>query len=238
MFDEFKEMLEHHSDLKQHLFVRGFLLSDDGEIDLNAFPFYGNWQREKLGDNYYGYVHFKQSVHYVDYKGKTFFLFGHAYNPFTMETDEEIILKRIAEGYGTAEYQDRIDEMTGVFVYGVIINGEVQFLVDPSGMQSACYGYVDNHFYMSSHSQLIGDLCELTMSDIAKKLVAYKWYYRVMGPYMPADLTQFESIKRIVPNISYTYSKGSFKHKRFYPLKDLPECKNEEEYNDVIREGA
>ena len=238
MFDEFKEMLEHHSDLKQHLFVRGFLLSDDGEIDLNAFPFYGNWQREKLGDNYYGYVHFKQSVHYVDYKGKTFFLFGHAYNPFTMETDEEIILKRIAEGYGTAEYQDRIDEMTGVFVYGVIINGEVQFLVDPSGMQSACYGYVDNHFYMSSHSQLIGDLCELTMSDIAKKLVAYKWYYRVMGPYMPADLTQFESIKRIVPNILYTYSKGSFKHKRFYPLKDLPECKNEEEYNEVIRQGA
>ena len=70
-------------------------------------------------------------------------------------------------------------------------------MVDPSGMQSACYGYVNNHFYMSSHPQIIGDLCELKMSDIAKRLVAYKWYYRVMGPYMPADLTPFDEVKRI-----------------------------------------
>ena len=238
MFDEFKKMLENHDDLKQYLFVRGFMLSDDGEIDLDAFPFYGNWRRAKLSGRYYAYVHFKQSVHCVDYDGKTFFLFGHAYNPFTMETDEELILDRIAENYGTEKYQDSIDEITGVFVYGTIINDEVQFLVDPSGMQSACYGYVNNHFYMSSHPQIIGDLCELKMSDIAKRLVAYKWYYRVMGPYMPADLTPFDEIKRIVPNILYTYKKASFTHKRFYPLKDLSECKTDAEYNEVIRQGA
>ena len=238
MFDELKNMLEKNKNLQQYLFVRGFLLSDDDKIDLNDFPFYGNWQRKRISGNYYGYVHFKQTVHFVDYDGKTFFLFGHAYNPFTMEISEEAVLQRIAESYGTAEYQDRIDEITGVFVYGVIINGEVQFLVDPAGMQSACYGYVGNHFYMSSHPQLIGDLCSLTMSDIAKELTEYKWYYRICGPYMPADFTAFDEVKRIVPNILYKFGSGKISHKRFYPLKDLPECKNEEEYNEVIRQGA
>ena len=90
MFDEFKKMLDNHDDLKQYLFVRGFMLSDASEIDLDAFPFYGNWRRAKLSGRYYAYVHFKQSVHCVDYDGKTFFLFGHAYNPFTIETDEEL----------------------------------------------------------------------------------------------------------------------------------------------------
>ena len=91
---------------------------------------------------------------------------------------------------------------------------------------------------MSSHSQLIGDLCGLTMSDIAKELSEYKWYYRICGPYMPADYTQFDEVKRIVPNILYKFGNGSISHKRFYPLKDLPECKNEEEYNEVIKQGA
>jgi len=85
MFDELKNMLEKNKNLQQYLFVRGFLLSDNDKIDLNDFPFYGNWQRKRISGNYYGYVHCKQTVHCVDYDGKTFFLFGHAYNPFTME---------------------------------------------------------------------------------------------------------------------------------------------------------
>ena len=62
--------------------------------------------------------------------GNCFFILGHAYNPFTMEIDEIAILKRIAEAYGTQNYIDRINELTGVFIYGAIVDGVVEYFVD------------------------------------------------------------------------------------------------------------
>lgn len=238
MAKDFKQTMDKNKELQQYLFIRAFMLSDRDDFDLNSFPFYGNWKKEKLNDHYFGYVHNKLNMSYISKNGKTFFLFGHAYNPFTMEIDEAVILERIADSYGNENYLDMIDEITGVFVMGVIDGKKVEFLVDPSGMQSACYSYIDNHFYISSHPQLIGDLCNLKMSEIAKELTAYKWYYRVMGPYMPADITAFDEVKRIVPSIMFTFNNGKINHKRFYPLKDLSECKNEEEYNQVIAQSA
>lgn len=225
-------------EINKYLFVRGFLLSTNNDLDLTSFPFYSNWDKTEIYEGYYAYTHNLQKVHFVNVNGNVFFIFGHAYNPFTMEIDENKILQRIGEAYGTAEYQDRLDEITGVFVVGSIVGGKVSFIVDPSGMQSACYGYIDGNFYMSSHSQLIGDICNLTMCDLAKELTEYKWYYRVMGPYLPGDMTQFEDVKRIVPNIEYTFADNKFAHRRFYPLKDLSECKNDKEYNEVIEKAA
>ena len=238
MTEELKAMLEQKKNLRKYLFIRAFLLSDNNDIHLDEFPFYGNWKKEKLTDSYYAYVHNTQYIHHVDVDGRTFFLFGHAYNPFTMEIDENKILERIAEHYNTNTYWDFVDEMTGLFVYGVIDENGVHFINDPSSMQSAWCGYVQGHFYMSSHPQLIGDICHLTMSETAKEYVSYKWYPRLVGPYLPADLSQFDEVKRVVPNINYTYSNGKITHKRFYPLKDLAECKTEEEYNAVIKEAA
>lgn len=236
--NDLQKMISDKPEVAEYLFVRGFLLSTDSNIDLTGFPFYNNWNKKEITKGFYAYTHFKQNAYAVDVSGNTFFLFGHAYNPFTMEIDENKILQRIGEAYGTNEYQDRIDEITGVFVAGSIIDGRVNFIVDPSGMQSACYGYVGDKLYISSHPQLIGDLCGLTMCELAKELINYRWYYRVMGPYLPADMTQFDAVKRIVPNIEYTFADGKFTHRRFYPLRDLAEVKNDEEYNNVIVEAA
>lgn len=230
--------LNNMPEINKYLFVRGFLLSTNKDLDLTSFPFYNNWNVTEICDGYYAYTHNLQKVHYVNVNGKVFFIFGHAYNPFTMEIDEKVILERIGNAYGTEDYQNKVDEITGVFVVGSIIDGKVSFIVDPSGMQSACYGFVNGNFYMSSHPQLIGDICNLTMCDLAKELTEYKWYYRVMGPYLPGDMTQYDDVKRIVPNIEYTYNGNKFSHRRFYPLKDLSECKNDKEYNEVIEKAA
>lgn len=232
-----KTSLEKKPELREHLFVRGFLLTDDETIDFNKFPFYGTWSVEQLG-KYKTCTHSKLTLHNVEKEGRYFVLFGHAYNPFTMQWKEEAVLERIADAYGTSEFQDRIDEITGVFVFCVISDGKVEYQVDPSGMQSACVGTVKGRFYLSSHPQLIGDLCGLKMTKLVKELVNYKWYYRVMGPYLPADMTPFEEIKRIVPDIAYTYEKKKITHKRFYPVKELAQCKTQEEYNQTIIEGA
>lgn len=235
---EFISMIEKKEELQQYLFIRGFLLTNRNDLDLDKFPFLGKWNKQAICNGYYAYTHMLQSVHHVEVNGNVFFIFGHAYNPFTMEIDEDAILRRIGEAYGTDAYQDRIDEITGVFVIGSIIDGKVSYEVDPSGMQSACYATIDGNFYISSHAQLIGDICGLTMCDLARELTEYRWYYRVMGPYLPGDMTQFDDVKRIVPNIKYTYSSNSVSYRRFYPLRNLTEVKNKQEYDDVIKYAA
>ena len=235
--NSFKQMIENREDLQKYLFIRGFLLTDE-EVDLSVFPFYGHWNKTKIG-SYFAYTHELQKISVFSNGIKSFFFFGHAYNPFTMEIDEIKILKRIAESYGKEDYWDRLAEITGVYVYGVIEDSTVSYLVDPSGMQSAYYGRVGNSFYITSHSQIIGDLNNnLRINALTKELLAYKWYHRVMGDYLPGDMTQFDEVKRIVPDINYNYDGSVIKHKRFWPLKNLTEAADREDYKKVIKEAA
>lgn len=231
------DVLETKPYLKKDLFIRGFLITDNEPVNLNDFPFYSNWNIE-YHNGFYFMAHFLTGMHIYEENGNTFFIMGHAYNPFTMECDEINILKKIAEFYGTDEYMEQINDLTGVFVYGDIIDGKLSYLVDPSGMQSACSGIVKETFYLSSHPQLIGDICDLTMDSLVEELVNYKWYGRVMGPYLPGDLTPFKEIKRIVPSIIYTFSKKNITHKRYWPLNEIQIVSDEDEYKEVIEKAA
>lgn len=222
---EFIQMIEKNDELKQDLFIRGFLITNQ-KPDMEAFPFYGNWKSEaRMGFHFL--AHQLTGMHLYEEDGKVFFLMGHAYDPFTMDPCEESILRHIAEAYGTEQYLERINNITGVFVFGSIIKDEISFIVDPSGMQSACYGKINNSFYLSSHPQLIGDLCDLEMDSFVDELIHYKWYGRVMGPYLPGDMTPFSQVKRVVPSIQYWYN-GTIRHKRFWPLQELTGISYEE----------
>lgn len=150
-----QEQLKNRPDLQKYLFIRGFLATDKKIENLNDFPFYGNWnETEKCG--LYFYTHNKTAVHFASNESVTLFLLGHCYDPFLMEIDEEKILADFLRDYGTDKYYERISEITGVYVLGSIENGKIKFSVDPAGMQSACYGVIDGHFFLSSHPQLIG----------------------------------------------------------------------------------
>lgn len=234
---ELKTILSKNPELQKDLFIRAFLITDQKITNLNEFPFYGNWKIEEHA-GYYFLGHELTGVHvYEDEQQRVFFLMGHAYNPFTMEYEENKILPYLAEAYGTENYLERIHELTGVFVYGSVINGKIEYVVDPAGMQSACYGKVGDYFYISSHAQLIGDLCNLEMDPFVKELIQYKWYGRVMGPYLPADLTPFIEVKRIVPSIWFSY-RMQVEHQRYWPVKEVVFAESEEEYQRVIEEAA
>lgn len=238
---DLKEILDQRTDLQHLLFRRSFFISKE-TINTDSFPFYGNWNHsEKYGYNFY--VHNDNKAHFAESEHCCLFLIGHCYNPFTMEWIEETQLQRIANVYGTASFQDRIDELTGVFALGWInkVTGEINFEADPSGMQSFYYGIMpDGNFILTSHPQIAADIYGLNMSELATELINYRWYGRVMGPYMPADMSQYPEIKRVVPNIGYKYSPKENKvfHNRFYPLKNLPEVTNEKEYDYVINQAA
>ena len=233
---DFKHMIESRPDLQQYLFCRGFLLTN-ADIDTTRFPFYGHWNSVHVGA-YVAHTHELQKATVYHHEGKDFFILGHAFNPFSMAVEESDVLARIAEAYGTQDYQDRIDEITGVYVYGVAEGDRIEYLVDPSGMQSAYYGQVDGNFYITSHSQIVGDLCGLHITEQAKELINYKWYHRVMGDYLPADMTQFAEVKRIVPSITYLFDGSAVYHRRFWPLKVLVQATEEADYQEVISQAA
>lgn len=234
--EEFIKKMDHNKELRKFLFIRGFLITDKEIEDLERFPFYGNWKYEKYQKWYFLCHKFTTMNFFKTQDDKVFFIIGHAYNPFTMEEKEEEILRYIAEANENEKCIERINELTGVFVIGKIVDNKIIFLVDPSGMQSACYGKIDNNFYISSHPQLIGDICNLTMDKFIKELINYKWYGRVMGPYLPADLTPFMEVKRIVPSIKYEYT-NTLTYKRFWPLKNINTV-YKEEYERVIKEAG
>lgn len=229
-----KKVLDTNTHLQKFLFIRGFLITDTEIENTEAFPFYGNWKKEKHG-NYWYMAHKSAGMHiYEDENGKVFFLMGHAYNPFTMEHEETNILKSISKTYGTDEYIDCLNALTGIYVTGVADGKDIEFHVDASGMQSACYGKINDSFYISSHPQLIGDICGLVMDDFVKELIEYKWYGRVMGPYLPGDLTPFAEVKRIVPSIMYKYG-GELSHYRFWFNKPFLDDMT---YEEVISSAA
>lgn len=155
-----------------------------------------------------------------------------------METSEEACLSRIGAHLSDGCLYDYIDELTGIFVLGIISGDEITFLTDPAGMQSVCCGVIDKKIYIASHPQLVADICGLEMTAFVQELTRYRWYGRVMGPYLPADLSPFSELKRVVPDMEYRYCGGQISHSRFYPLKDIEPAKNDEEYHAIIVEAA
>lgn len=154
-----------------------------------------------------------------------------------METDECVILRNILPSCNTEAYYEKVSKLTGIYVTGVATEGKIQFHVDASGMQSACYAEIGDQFYISSHPQLIADLCGLTMDPFVQELVNYKWYGRVMGPYLPTDMTPYSPVKRIVPSIAYQYD-GTLSHHRFWFNKPIASAVQDEDYRQVIEQAA
>lgn len=235
-----KETLDDREDLQKHLFTKGFLITENDEINIGTeFPFYDNWDKTKVGK--YNFIkHKNQNCFFNKIADVNFFLVGHAYNPFTMEYEEDIILEKISESFlkNKDAYLDAIDELTGLFILGYIKDNQINFVIDPSGFQTAFFGQINKEFFLASHFQLIDDLCDLKKEKIVKELIEYKWYTRIQGPYLPADLSPYENIKRAIPNIYYSYKNNEYKIERFYPRKEIKVCETEEEYLDVIKSAA
>ncbi|MGD8214488.1 hypothetical protein [Aestuariimicrobium sp. Y1814] len=232
-------LLEQHPDLRHFLYIRGFLVTSHPGISPEGFPFFGAWKHTEL-NGVHVWAHPLTGFHFVSDSHRTCFLLGHAYNPFTMQTDEQQLLEPLLEHYGTDDFYDHVDQLTGIFLLGIIEDSQLTFLVDPAGMQSACHGLVDGHFHLASHPQMVADLHGLQMDAFVTRLIEYKWYRRVMGGYLPAALTPFSELKRVVPNHAYvtSFTDGTTEHRRFYPIKELAEVASRSEYEDIIAEAA
>ena len=152
------------------LFARGYLFTD-ADIDAEAFPFYGAWQRETVA-GYCLLAHPKTNYYVLRAGEETFILIGHAYNPFDGLWKETEILRKYAESPDRIGY---FNQWTGLFTLIVVEKDSVEVWGDCAGMQAAYYGVVTGKFFVSSHAQLIGDICRLEQSQFVQHLTHYRF---------------------------------------------------------------
>ena len=231
---DLRTTLDARPDLQPYLFCRGFLITDQ-DLDTSDYPFYNNWSKTEIGYGYTAYVHHLQKTTLYETEDKSFYLIGHAYNPFTMEADEETILQHLSSAYNPIDY---MNELTGVFFLAIVDSHSFQIHVDASAQQWACYGIAQEHMYVTSHMRLVGDLLNLKMTDYSDRLIHYRWYHYMMGAYLPGDITCFKELTRVVPNTYVTFADHQFKVTRFYPSRPIKMCENDADYEAVIAEGV
>lgn len=226
-----ESVLAEKPQLREYLFVRGFLMTSK-QFDEDAYPFYRNWRHTSF-EGFHFYIHNKIKGYFCRGAKRSCFLIGHAYNPFAMETNENTILDKMSSA-NREEMIDILNQLTGVFTYGYIENGALNLIADCAGMQVAYYGHVCGDIYVSTHMQMIGDLCNLNVSKYVQELTSYRFYH-YYGSFLPGDLSSYEEVKRIVPNTVVTFQNGTFSINRFYPDRPLKMCRSQEEYDQKIQ---
>lgn len=230
--DEVKRITDGSPKFREVLFSRGYLFTD-AEINNVSFPFYEKWQAEKVC-SYNLLVHPKAKYYILQSSDSTLVLIGHAYNPFDGLYDENEILQKYAESKDKVGY---FNQWTGVFTLIVVRPDSIETWGDCAGMQCAYYGIIERHFYLSSHAQLIGDVCALKQSAYVRKLKNY-YFWQMYGLSLPGDISQFDDVFRLVPNhvLSVTAPEFSCRITRFYPKCDIPVVTSERKYDETIVE--
>ena len=232
-----KDVLEYNEDLQQFLFIRGFLITTNKNYNLSKFPFYGNWNCVTV-KGYQILTHKKQKVYLYKQDDDVIFLIGHCLNPLDSLYDENEILKKIYNNRNSQEEMyNYINQLTGSFLLGMISDEKFDFLSDPSGMLFSCYGKIKDDIYISSHPQLVGDLCGLKKGEYVTRLEKYKYFYKY-GLFFPGDLTQYEELKRVLQNHVMSFNGENFSSHRFYPYKNLKIIDNQVEYEQLIETVA
>lgn len=231
---DLKQQLENKPEFQKHLFEKGFLITDiDYSKYMNRYPFYNNWIISKIG-NFYFYTHKTLDLHIKRLNGVVLFLFGHAFNPFDMEYNESTILEKLITLDGD-DFWNYEANLTGVYVMGkLMLSGEILHWSDCAGMRISYYGFAENHYYITSHVNLVASLCKLH-EDLYIRDLRKSRYFHLFGNVLPADYSVFTELKRTVPN--HTYSNFGY-IKRFYPLEKITECITEKEYQSVLKESA
>lgn len=221
------------SDWKNSLYTFGYCLTTEPDRVLRAIPGTARWKRRTLR-GFTLFVHPDQNYYVYSTDEADWLLVGHAYNPFTMESDETGLLRHLSGlEFGSEEYRDYFDQLTGVFFFAVIRPDSVTAACDCAGMLGANYARIDGKPCFSSYSQMIADVYGLKEDPYVTKLKKsrlFHWY----GWYLPGDLTPYAEVKRIVPNTEVAIG-TECRVSRFYPRKTYSEF-SEAEYPDRVRE--
>lgn len=210
-----KKIVEDYPELRSKLFARGFLFTDTS-ITNQEYPFYHEWSETEIG-KYKLLVAPKQNYYIYQNSEEILVLVGHAYNPVSMSYKEEKILESLSRKVlFQEEFWNEFNCLTGVFTFFIINDQGVCIVGDPTCMQTTFYCSYQGHLYVSSHTNLLGDLLGLSWDVYVTELTEYR-FFPLLGNCLPGNITQFEIVKRLVPNhYICVNTEKEIKCKRFY----------------------
>lgn len=224
--DNIQDVLKERSYYRDMLFCRGYVITtNDLEEFYQDHPFYGNWERVRLKHLPNGrvlnmYVHKWQRFYVYESKELSLVLIGHAYNPFTSQHLELEILEDLASAYSKSrdKFLDKVGELTGVHVIIVINEEEAFILQDCCGLMPIYYGHISGDLYLSSHSQLIADLCDLVMSLQVEQYLSAS-FYKIGISQLCGIESPFAELTMLSPNTLLAIPQCEVH--RFYPRTAL-----------------
>lgn len=230
-----QQNVENFPEYKSSIFEQGFLITDQSLHLGDGFPFYDNWRNEILSSNYRIYLHCKQELYVIRKNEITYFLIGHAYDPFSKQWNENEILRSFAErSQGNFELGlQTVNDLTGLFVLGVIDGEQITFCGDFESMRAAYYGRISDHFYISSHEEIVAWFEDVHRDEYVTKLENYRWYH-LYGEGLPGDISHYHELKKLICNNYVVCSDGGFKTVRIWPRGPIHMCANEAEYNETV----
>lgn len=239
MVDKIKmeEILKAYPQYRDALFCRGYLITDDFSVNKETYPFYDQWNVEKV-KNFRLFIHQNQDYTLYEDNDIAYLIIGHAYNPFNMVYDENILLKQCAEAYtvGKPKMFECINEWTGIFAL-YIFDKNVLAVQDCAGIKSVYYGNIGGKTIFTSHPQLIADLYDLKMDPFISELVSNR-YYNIGNRYLPGNLSPFKELRRIGANVYLEETAdGEIHIQRFFPVMPHPELVSEKEYDESIEKA-
>lgn len=228
--NEIKTFLDKTDKYRDCLFKRGYLITDKEINNIDEFPFYGNWSKTQI-DNYNLYIQNDQNLHFVSKDELTVAIIGHAYNPFTMNYEEDKLCSECIEAYNKSKenFFDKVSEFTGIHLVCLFNkkDGSIIAVQDACGMQSCFFGKAKDGMYITEYPQLVSDICGLLVDPFVEKLVNTKCYH-IGNRHLPGNLSPFKELKRLGGNTYMLYSNEEFSVNRFYPVKSHSEYKPEE----------
>ena len=233
---EMKRALDEYEPFREYLYCRGFLITTYEKIRLSGYPFYNNWRKEDIDNTYSFYLHKDCNLYTYTLEGTTFFLIGHAYDPYNNIISEVDVLQNLAKymDKSSSAFWEEEGNLTGVFCIGFIKKGELTYAVDCCGMQIAYKAIINGDLFLSSHSKLIADLFGIKQDPYIVRLVNRR-LFKYWGRWLPGDLSPFKEITRSQPNFYYTYDGNNrINYFRFYPNKKVDTIHTKKEYQKTI----
>jgi len=240
--EEMKAALERAPQFKERLFCRGFFITEDKQNDLDAYPFYSNWNEHVLSvkdRQLFFYVHKDAHLNVYEEDEHIFFLIGHCYDPFNMLYEENAILKRLASALkeGKDAFWNEESNLTGVFCVGYMNEKEFVYSTDCAGMQMVYHGVINRKVYITSHAKLVADLLGLSQPEYVRRLTNNR-FWRYWGVWFPGDISSFEELKRLQPNHAAVYDFAASQESmyRYYPTEVVSEVSDDAACMEIIKE--
>ena len=236
--NDLKRELDQTVDCQNLLYRRGYLISNRSDFSLQEYPFYGNWSSVQINDFFYAYIHKDQHLYMRRKDGMTAVLIGHAYNPFTMQYDENEILDRCLSAWQNSREQffSVINELAGIHVIGIFSEQNALMVQDCIGMKSCYYSNLNGNIYITSHCSILQDVDSPHVSEFVDQLIHTHAFRHWGSGYLPGDITVFDGLRRLGPNLCLELRNGVYSVHRFFPLENHPV--RQEEDHSTIKEIA